>query len=444
MRRRLGWAALALLAAASCAAPRGAAALSPRDEAMVLLRRGDAKAAVDKLERLFADSPSDLDLARALCEAHVQAGSAQALLARLAGKETGVAHYMRGLLLFASAADATGPAIDAFRQAQALAPKEPEFHYRLGVALLESEKDAEALPWLEQAVALRPERSGWALPLAKGLFRTGKTKAAIDCLRKLLEGNPSPAEVGTAQALMAQVADPFTGFPQAARGRLEQGITWLQVNDVPQQAIAEFETILRDYPDQAVVHALLGLAYQRLDDAGRAVEEFKRAIELAPDDGRNHFYLAELYWRRQRSAAANEHYQKALERNPLLFEAWVKVGDVALQRSELQAAGKAFRIATLIEPLSTPTRGKLALAYQLLEDWPGAERELRSVIDRDPENLEFQLRLGVLNAEHYRKARTPAEKQRAAKEAEVWLKKILEVQPDNAIASAALQAVRAR
>ncbi|MFY0576011.1 hypothetical protein ACN28S_18090 [Cystobacter fuscus] len=46
-----------------------------------------------------------------------------------------------------------------------------------------------------------------------------------------------------------------------------------------------------------MVHALMGLAWQRLDDAGRAVEEFKRAIELAPADGKNHFYLGELYRR---------------------------------------------------------------------------------------------------------------------------------------------------
>jgi tetratricopeptide (TPR) repeat protein len=435
----------ALALALGCATTPGAGPrLSPREQAMVLLKRGDTARALEKLERLFADAPQDLELARALCEAHVQGGTQSTLLSRLEGQDTAIGHYMRGLLLFASAADATGPAIDAFRRAQALAPDEPEYHYRLGVALLESEKDLDAIPALKKALALRPQRLNWQLPLAKALFRTGDGKGAIASLRQFIDGNPSATEVTTAKALMAQAADPFAQFPQAARARLEQGMQWLQVNDVPQQAIVEFETVLRDYPDLAVVHALLGLAYQRLDDAGRAVEEFKRAIELSPDDGKNHFYLAELYLGRQRASAALEHYQKAVERNPLLTEAWGRLGDLALQRSDHSEAARCFRTASLLEPLSTPSRGKLALAYQLLEDWPGAERELKAVVDREPENLEFMLRLGILNAEHYKKARTPDEKKRAASEAESYLTKVLEAQPDNALASAALQIVRGR
>lgn len=438
-------AAAALASALGCATPQGAGArLSPRDEALVLLKRGDARGAVEKLEKLHAKSPEDLELARALCEAHVQGGTQATLLARLERPQTPIAHYMRGLVLFASAADATGPAIDAFRLAQKLAPDEPEYHYRLGVALLESEKDQEAIAPLEKALALRPTRSSWQLPLAKAYFRTGDNKRAIAAMRQFVDGNPTPAEVTTARALMEKAADPFAQFPQAARQKLEQGMQWLQANDVPQQAIVEFETVLRDYPDLAVVHALLGLAYQRLDDAGRAVEEFKKAIELAPDDGKNHYYLAELYLGRQRASAALEHYQKAVERNPLLTEAWGRLGDLALQRADHTNAARFFRTASLLEPLSTPTRGKLALAYQLLEDWPGAERELKAIVDREPENLEYVLRLGILNAEHYKKARTPDEKKRAQTEAEGYLKKVLEAQPDNALASAALQLVRGR
>jgi tetratricopeptide (TPR) repeat protein len=416
--------------------------LSPREEAIVLLKKGDAKAAVEKLEKLFKESPQDLELARALCEARVQEGTQEQLLTRLSSQSTPISHYMRGLILFASAADATGPAIEAFRKAQELAPDEPEYHYRLGVALLESEKDAEAIVPLKKALAMRPQKSSWNLPLAKALFRTGDQKAAITCLRQFIEGAPSPQEVTVAQSLMEKATDPFAQFPSAARARVEQGMQWLQVSDVPQQAIVEFETVLRDYPDLAVVHTLLGLAYQRLDDAGRAVEEFKRAIELAPDDGKNHFYLGELYWTRQRASAAMEHYQKAVERNPLLTEAWGRLGDLALQRADPQAAGRCFRTVVLLDPRSNVSRAKLALTYQLQEDWPGAERELKVVVDKEPENLEFVLRLGILNAEHFKRARTPGEKEKAAKEAEVHLKKILEAQPDNALASAALQVVR--
>src|SRR5439155_8960695 len=131
-------------------------------------------------------------------------------------------------------------------------------------------------------------------------YRSGDGKGAVAALSSAIASAPTHQDVKVARALMDQIADPFAAFPQAARPTLEQGIQWLQVADVPQQAIISFEEILHDWPDLAVVHALLGLAYQRIDDAGRAVDELKRAIELAPDDGKSHLYLGQLYLSHQR------------------------------------------------------------------------------------------------------------------------------------------------
>lgn len=445
MRRGLALAAAAALAAQGCAGARAAGpGLTEREQALVQLKRKDVQGALPRLERLLAAAPQDLELARAVAEAWALTGAPEPLLQRLAPQDTPVAHYMRGLVLFARAADASGPAIAAFERARTLAPKEAEFHYRLGLALVESERDEEALAPLRQALALAPARASWNLPLAKALHRTGDAKGAVAALGRFLEGRPEPREVQTAQALMGQIADPFAGFPQAARPRVEQALNWLQVVDVPQQAIAELESVLRDYPDLPVVHALLGLAYQRLDDAGRAVEEFKRAIELAPEDGKNHLYLAQLYLARQRSAAAKEHLEKAVERNPLLFEAWFALGDLAVERRDLPVAARCFQTTTLLDPASVPARGKLALVYQLEGDWPAAERELKVVLAQDENNPEFLLRLGVLHTERFRRARAPQEKREAAQQAESWLRKVLQLQPDNAIASAALEAVQRR
>ena len=418
--------------------------LSPREEAQVALQRGDAARALELLEPEFAARPRDLDVARLLAEAHVRAGTADALLARLATTDTAVSHYQQGLVRFARAAEATGPAITEFRRAVALEPNEPEFHYRLGVALLESEQTEEALVELKRATSQAPDKTGWALPLAKALARTGDHPGAVAAVRTVILGTPSPAEVKTAVALMNQLADPFATFPTAARPQLEQAIQWLQEADVPQQAIVLLEQILRDFPDQAVVHALLGLAYDRLDDAGRAVDEFKRAIELAPEDGKAHFYLGELYLARQRPKNAEEHLNKAIEKNPVLAEAWVRLGDFALDRQDLVGARRDFQVVVRLRPEDPAARGKLALVYQLEGDWPAADRELRVVVDKEPENLEFALRLGVLHTERFTKAKTAAEREQASREASKWLKQVLEAQPENAIASRALERVTAK
>ena len=46
-------------------------------------------------------------------------------------------------------------------------------------------------------------------------------------LHTWVEGSPNPAEVPVARRLMEEIADPFAGFPQSARGALETGLNWL-------------------------------------------------------------------------------------------------------------------------------------------------------------------------------------------------------------------------
>jgi tetratricopeptide (TPR) repeat protein len=422
--------------------------LGPRDQARVYMEQNQPARAVPLLEELHAKTPDDLDVARALTEAQVKAGRTDAWIAELQRRNTqaerAVNHYMLGLAYFSRASDAGTPAVAAFERAIAMVPNEAEFHYRLGIALLESEQYAPALVSLRRAAELAPERAAIRLPLAKALHRTGDSAGAVAALNAVVRAGPTPAEVTIARTLMNQIADPFSGFPKAAEGKLEEGMRFLQEMDIPQQAILAFEEILHDYPDLAVVHALLGLAYQRLDDAGRAVDEFKQAIELAPQDGKNYFYLGELYLSRQRAEAAREAFSKAVAFNPLLDDAWFRLGDLNLDRRDLASAREAFRILTWLQPDAVPPRGKLALVYQLEGDFPAAERELRHVVEKDPENMEFTLRLGLLFAEQTQKARKAEDRRAASEEAEKWLLKVLEEQPDNALASRALQQVKAQ
>lgn len=451
-RRRLttwaGIAALGLgLVTTGCGHTRGAEApVDARTQARTFLARNQPEQALPLLEAEAVRAPEDLELARVLTEAQVRAGRTDVWIAELERRNTqaerAVNHYMLGLAHFSRASGAEAPAVAAFERALALKPQEAEFHYRLGLARLESEQYAEALVPLRRAAELAPERPGIRLPLAKALHRTGDSAGAVAALGVLVKAGPSPAEVATARALMNQVADPFARFPKTAEAKLEEGLRYLRELDAPHPAIVAFEEILRDYPDLAVVHALLGLSWQRLDDAGRAVEEFKRAIELAPEDGKNHLYLGELYLSRQRPEAARPLLERAVALNPLLDEAWFRLGDMHLERKELAAARECFRVATYLLPEAVPPRGKLALVLQWEGSWAAAERELLSVVEREPENLEFTLRLGLLFTEQAQRATRTEERRVAVQKAERWLRKVLEAQPENVVASRALQQLK--
>ena len=66
------------------------------------------------------------------------------------------------------------------------------------------------------------------------------------------------------------------------------------------------------------------------------------------------------------------------------------------------------------------------------------------VVDKDAQNVEFMLRLGVLNTEWCLKAKEASERKTAGAEARKWLAKVLEAQPDNALASRALESIQDR
>src|SRR5262249_46818365 len=149
--------------------------LGPDEEVRALLGQNRPEAALPLLEKLHKERPDDLEIARELVDAKVKTGQVapliQSLKAELARKASATNDYMLGLAQFAQSATVKGAAREAFERAIALAPKNAELHYRLGVALLESEEEKEALGPLETTARLEPHRTRVRLPLAKARLR---------------------------------------------------------------------------------------------------------------------------------------------------------------------------------------------------------------------------------------------------------------------------------
>jgi tetratricopeptide (TPR) repeat protein len=436
-----------LSVATGCAhVDHGPRAPAPFEQAKSDLSHGHPERAYVTLHDLHRDTPLDLDVARALAEAAFHSNRTELLGQELtqenARRESFVNHYLLALLGFAKEQDVRGPIKDDFERAIALSPDTAELHYRYGVALVECEKYGPALVPLRRAVELAPGKDGYYLPLAKAFARTGDRKGAVRALKAMVAGHPTPSEVATARKLQEELEDPFAGFPKAAQTRLEVGLNWLRNNDLPEQAIIAFEDITHDFPDLGVVHALLGVSYQKLDDPGRAVEELRRAIELTPDLGKNYLYLGQVYFHRQRVDPAKDAFEKALDRAPLLDEAYQRLGEMALDRRDLPTAQRLYRTLTLLQPENLGARFKLATALQLDGDLGGAEHILQDALVRAPHSVDVLLRLGLLNMDLRAKASTADAKRRAASEAARYLTQVVQAQPQNAIAARALQALK--
>ena len=142
------WLAPAAAAALSACAHDAASGFSAKERAMVDLQKGKLEAALEELAVARREAPADLDLARSVVEANAKLGRLDPLIAQLDAEKahpTAITWYMLGLAHFARTADAE-PAASDFRRALELSPQAAEIHYRLGVALLESEHYEQALP----------------------------------------------------------------------------------------------------------------------------------------------------------------------------------------------------------------------------------------------------------------------------------------------------------
>ncbi|HLT31844.1 MAG TPA: tetratricopeptide repeat protein [Myxococcaceae bacterium] len=440
----------ALILASACTstpgpAPSASAQATPLERARNMMDTGRMEEAVSLLSRAHRDAPDDLDIARAFTEAQVRSGATEAFLQSLASRPPSpVVHYMRGLALFTRPADASGPAIDAFRTATEGAPERAELHYRLGVALLETEQVEEALPPLQRALELEPTNARFRLPLAKALALTGDREGAVAQLALLVRSEPAPttADIQVGRQLMLIVADPYSGIPASVRPRIDQGLAALHERDQPQPAIVAFEEILRDFPDLAVVHSLVGLAWLRLDDAGRALDRFRKATELAPWDGHNHLYLGNLYASRQRPDQALEAWRRAVELHPLLGDAWSQIGATLFEQGDLDGAAEALRITTVLEPGDPVAFGRLAMAHQLAGRLGPAEDALARAIRLAPSDAGLHLSMGALLAERAQ-ASTGATRSSFRTRAREAYQKVLELQPDNLVAAGALERLSA-
>jgi len=444
--RRAQLIAAALSLACACNHVGAGEGPAVQQQARRFVEEGQPQKAIPVLSELHRQAPDDLGVARALAEAYVRAGRADELIDELSRRRpvSAANHYMLGLAYFARSPDAEGPAMLELQAAIALAPERAELHHALALALLGVDRYSEALPSIERAVALSPAQPRMLLTLARACHRTGDFARAVAALRKLLGTRPSRAEIAAAKELMEEIADPFTSVPASARTALSNGLQLLHELDSPQQAIAALEEIARENPQLPIVHTLLALAHEQLDDDGFAVDELKRAIELAPLDGRTFYYLGEVYFRKRRMSQAKECFQRAVELNPLLEDAYLRLGDLALEDQDFVGAQGHFHLAAALLPDLPAVRGKLSLALQRQGNFEAADRELREVLKREPENVEFKLRMGELYLDKRNRSRVVRDREAAAKEAGHWFEQVLKTDPENAIALRSLQIIGAR
>ena len=162
----------------------------------------------------------------------------------------------------------------------------------LGSALQTAGRLDEAIGYLRQALAVRPDHAGARNNLATALRAAGRSDDAIVEFERALRSDPgyADAEYNLATTLLA-------------RGRVVD-------------AIGHLERIVRVHPEDATALSDLGAAYAMAGRAPEAVRVLERSVRLQPANSQAHFNLGLLAAARGQAAAAISEFEEALRLDP--------------------------------------------------------------------------------------------------------------------------------
>lgn len=216
------------------------------------------------------------------------------------------------------------------------------------------------------------------------------------------------------------------------RQRIQQGMLAWEADDF-EEALATFETVLKENPNFPDINNKTGLCKAMLGDSEGALESFDKAIELAPTyaeahvnrgivlnelgrhdeareafeesarldtrDGRafpsrvgneiavTHAKLGDLYMAADRPSEAADQYRKALEVRPRFMDIHSKLGEALLEMGDAERAKDEFQRVLEDNEHFWYARLKLGVALQHLGDDEGAVREWKRVAEQVPDDM---------------------------------------------------------
>jgi tetratricopeptide (TPR) repeat protein len=251
-------------------------------------------------------------------------------------------------------------------------------HLGLGRLAVRRQRWRDALPHLERAAADRRTARAATIALAEVHQRLGDESAAAKC-RQQLERLP-PDQPWPDKFLAAVERFNTTG----KRVRLMEADRLFKQRRF-QEALAEYEQVVKDYPDAREARSALGQALYRLRNYAGAESVLKQTVELAPGFAEAHNLLGLAQREQGKLDAAVASFRKAVEIKPDFALAYANLGRCLLAQKDRPGALEAFRAAVRAKPDYTVVYTELAeLLHQSGQDAEALEQVRRALqLDAD-------------------------------------------------------------
>jgi tetratricopeptide (TPR) repeat protein len=192
-------------------------------------------------------------------------------------------------------------ALEAFREAEQVDPKDTEPHLVAG-SLLERQHPAEAEKEYLQALAIDPNSADANTALANLYMRQQRFSEATPLLRKLLAAHPNDAgahfQLGRMLAIQNRKDEAAEELQAGlnldpSETKAQRDLADLYVDSGKyEQAGKVYNALLGSYPNDADLHYGFGRALLKQKKFGEAEQEFMKTVELKPNLGQAYGDLA--------------------------------------------------------------------------------------------------------------------------------------------------------
>ena len=248
-----------------------------------------------------------------------------------------------------------------------------EYHLRDYDAALKSLGRAQGLGFKEPAELGRAAR----LHLALVLIKLNNFEKAVTTLVQLTRDDKKTPEIIVAAGI-AGLRKSWTPpeVPESERDKvfkLGDAMAAVMEQD-SKEALAKFDIVVRDYPNEPNVHFRYG-AFLMQEDPGRGVPEIRKTLDLDPEHVPALVSLAAVYLKLADTRSARECADKAAKLAPGDFATHVTLGRVMLAADDAAGAAREFESAVRLAPGSPESHFNLASAYAKLGRKDDAARE---------------------------------------------------------------------